>query len=331
MADRRSYEKFNYALRPSKQVERKLIIETLHYLGHNAGYSTKDYAYVGFGSVYYTDFILFHKYLYINDMICVEGSDIPRRMKFNKPYLFIEVRMGKVSTVLPELNFERKYVVWLDYDLGVDYGPWQEEPSILDDVAAFAAKLLPGSFLIITAEAEPRLTNTKEYENLSVSKRDSILVDILNTNYADLLEKRIRKADLTRKEMPRIVSGLLRRQLSSSVLRNYHCVKFRQLFNFNYADGAQMVTVGGLIDRRKALDSLKRSRVYSFPFVHGGKRPVSISVPPLTVREKEAIDAQIEKISRASSINLDIELHKRLLANYLKYYKHYPIYHEAIL
>jgi len=29
----KSYEKFNYALRPSKQVERKLFIEALHYLG----------------------------------------------------------------------------------------------------------------------------------------------------------------------------------------------------------------------------------------------------------------------------------------------------------
>ena len=69
----RSYEKFNYLLRPSKQVERKLFIEALHRL-RAAGYPIYEYTYLGLGSVFYADFILFHKYLYIDKMICAEQT-----------------------------------------------------------------------------------------------------------------------------------------------------------------------------------------------------------------------------------------------------------------
>src|SRR5690349_17029565 len=90
--DLASYEKFNYLLRPAKQVERKLIIDCMLRLGR-AGYHITDYRYVGFGSPYYADFVIFHKYLGIEDMVCIEGSPIENRMKFNKPYPFINLEM----------------------------------------------------------------------------------------------------------------------------------------------------------------------------------------------------------------------------------------------
>jgi hypothetical protein len=85
-----SFEKINYLLRPSKQVERKLIIEALPRLS-KADYFLNEYTYLGLGSVYYADFILFHKYLFIDDMICAEEDAIPKRMDFNKPYEFIRL------------------------------------------------------------------------------------------------------------------------------------------------------------------------------------------------------------------------------------------------
>ena len=77
-----SFEKFHYLLRPSKQVERKLLIETCHRLAR-ANYRVSEYTYIGLGSVYFVDFVLLHRYLYIDDMICVEREAIPKRMKFN--------------------------------------------------------------------------------------------------------------------------------------------------------------------------------------------------------------------------------------------------------
>src|SRR5208337_456544 len=89
-----SFEKFNYLLRPCKQVERKLFIEALHRMSmFSHRYPIKDYTYIGLGSVYYADFILFHKYLYVDSMICAEASDIPKRMDFNKPFDFVILKM----------------------------------------------------------------------------------------------------------------------------------------------------------------------------------------------------------------------------------------------
>ena len=78
-----SFKQFNYSLRPSKQVERKIMIEVLLRLS-KAGYTISDYRYLGFGSPYYVDFVMFHKYLFMKDMVCVEWGEVPKRMKFNK-------------------------------------------------------------------------------------------------------------------------------------------------------------------------------------------------------------------------------------------------------
>lgn len=66
-----SFKQFHYGLRPSKQIERKIMIEVFLRLSKE-GYNISDYTYLGFGSVYYVDFVMFHKYLFMEEMICVE-------------------------------------------------------------------------------------------------------------------------------------------------------------------------------------------------------------------------------------------------------------------
>src|SRR5690606_27908751 len=110
-----SYNSIDYLLRPSKQVERKLIIETIIKLS-SLGYHIHDYTYMGMGSIYYADFVMFHKYLLIEEMICVERDYIPLSMKFNKPYNFIKLNMNQASVVIPLLDRNKKQSMWLDYD-----------------------------------------------------------------------------------------------------------------------------------------------------------------------------------------------------------------------
>src|SRR5437879_6001532 len=114
-----SFKQFHYGLRPSKQVERKIMIEVLLRLS-NVGYSLSDYTYLGFGSPYYVDFVMFHKYLFIENMICVEWGDIEKRMKFNKPFKFIKLLLGALLTHIPRIQPTKKYLVWLDYDRSLD-------------------------------------------------------------------------------------------------------------------------------------------------------------------------------------------------------------------
>ena len=46
---------------PAKQVERRMMIELLQLLSQ-VGFSINTYQYTGMGSVYYVDFVLFHKH-----------------------------------------------------------------------------------------------------------------------------------------------------------------------------------------------------------------------------------------------------------------------------
>ena len=103
-----SFSRFNYLLRPSKQVERKLFIEALHRLALGS-FRIHEYTYLGFGSPYYADFILFHKYLHIDSMVCVERENIPRRMQFNQqkrrvPSLIGACRLIKCTNNRPSLH-----------------------------------------------------------------------------------------------------------------------------------------------------------------------------------------------------------------------------------
>ena len=76
-------------------------------------------------------------------MICVEREAIPERMKFNKPYRFIQLEMKFVRDIIPTLKKERPYFVWLDYDSGLT-------PEILEDIDGFIQSLANGSVLLIS-------------------------------------------------------------------------------------------------------------------------------------------------------------------------------------
>src|SRR5688572_20068153 len=97
----RSFEKFNYLLRPAKQVERKLILQGLLALMRD-GVPIDSYTYLGFGSVFYADFVMLHKSIGIEDMYCVEAQPVERRMRFNMPYGLVKLRMGALSDTLPD-------------------------------------------------------------------------------------------------------------------------------------------------------------------------------------------------------------------------------------
>jgi len=315
----RSYEKFNYLLRPSKQVERKLFIEILHALKSD-DYPIQDYTYLGFGSIFYADFILFHKYLYIDKMVCVERDPIERRMKFNKPFGFIKLFMRSASELIPRIRRNTRYIVWLDYDRPLD-------SELLQDIDGFIQVLAPGSILLATVEAEPRLT-TEGFDDLSAKDRSRELLKLYSREFSSLVRHEIRAPNLTRNELPKLVSRILIGQVSRSLLSRKG-LDFIQLFNFCYADGAQMLTLGGIIDRPAAARRRPLQRLFRHAHVRTSEEPEVISVPPLTVREKHWIDTNSLRPIAARARRLDLD--EKLMKNYEKYYRHYPTYFESMI
>jgi hypothetical protein len=315
-----SFEKFNYLLRPSKQVERKLFIEALHKLSTES-FRIPEYTYLGFGSVYYADFILFHKYLYIDKMICVESASIPNRMRFNIPFEFIQLHMKQVAQVIPQLNRDEKYIVWLDYEKHLDR-------DILADTAGLLHVLVPGSVLIVTVDADPRLLNEREADEECRERQIQNLLTTFRDELGRYYPGEIRRSVISRSGLPKFFAGILRSQFQEELAKRPG-IEFLQLFNFKYADGAQMLSLGGVVGDAEDGRRLMNSGVFELQFVTKGDEPIRISVPPLTVREKQWLEQKLKDSLRTE--DLAFELDQDLLDNFRAYYRHYPSYHETLV
>ena len=151
MKPKSSYETINYRLRPAKAVERKMLCEALRRL--SAFGDIAKYRYVGFGSAYFTDFVLFHRALGIASMVSIEhDTDNEARFEFNKPFGCVTMKYMPASQALPALPWNERTIFWLDYD-----GQLDEE--VLSDVAAVATRAVSGSVLIVSVNAHPDQIN----------------------------------------------------------------------------------------------------------------------------------------------------------------------------
>ena len=140
-----SYQKIDYSVRPAKSIERKMICEVISKLLILE--KINNYRYVGFGSVFFTDFILLHKTFGFNSMISIEkNTQDMQRFKFNKPYSCIDLRFGTSNEVLPEINWDRPVILWLDYDSKIREG-------VFNDIGIFCTKAATHSIIIITVNA----------------------------------------------------------------------------------------------------------------------------------------------------------------------------------
>ncbi len=110
--------------------------------------SLQEYSYVGFGSMYFSDFMLFHKRLGIDDMVSIERDRHHREpFEFNLPFDCVQMQFGKSTSVLPKLEWDKPSIVWLDYEETVT-------PTTLADINTIVEKCSSGGTLIITVNSD---------------------------------------------------------------------------------------------------------------------------------------------------------------------------------
>ncbi|MBM7865682.1 hypothetical protein GTO89_02640 [Heliobacterium gestii] len=307
-----SGEKIDYSLRPAKCIERKMICDVLNLL---RGFSDiQKYRYIGFGSFYFVDFTLFHKELGINDMVSIEGNDnIISRAEFNKPYNFIDLHQG-FSTQVLEIEIpwteDKKSIIWMDYDSTI-------ERYMLDDIEIIFERAVPGSIFLMTlntsiGRAGNRLEFLKEklenkcpiglQENRFITKNDAynFMYDLINNNIVTQL--RTRNSTINEKVM------------------------YQQLFNFRYADGAPMLTIGGIIYKESEQNLLEKCDLFRYEFVKTDENHFDITVPCLTLKEK----MEINKNLYSSDNNLSDILKKEDIQQYQRLYRYFPHYFDAV-
>lgn len=296
----------NYALRPAKCVERKIMCELL------AKFSTEtpihDYRYIGFGSFYFSDFVLFHNQLNINKMISIEQSPNKSRYDFNKPYKCIEMAYGPASYVLSnQISFSNdiKDIIWLDYD-----GNFTIE--VLNDIHLLLDRVSSGSFIFASF-------------NTSIPENGGARMPYLHANFHDYLSPKLEEKHISKKTIPSILFSIFdtavqKSMVARNVKEEIDLVAY-PIFFVKYSDNAEMMTIGYYICRS---DSFDKSVVETIPWRPQEDMPYSIDVPCFT-------KAEIREINRLLPGATAEEIHAQLpyleekdIRKYIGMYKYYP-------
>ena len=321
-----SYKKIDYRVRPAKSIERKMLAEAFRKLTEFGRLDS--YRYVGFGSLYFTDFVLFHKMLGFKSMMSIEGEsdkNKQERFRYNLPYKHIEIAFGTSNLVLPQLSWDVRSIVWLDYDGALN-------KDVLQDVAYVVSKAVPGSILLVSVNAS--LIPIKDDDG------DGDGITGMKTPLDNL------KAQIGSEKVP---AGLEAKQLSGwNIARNFRDIidneiadtlvttnrgrsngaklHYKQLFNFHYQDGAKMLTVGGILYDEGQEGNLAKCGFNHLEFFKDGKVEYKIETPLLTYREMRKIDTMIPLLEEDYA---SVPVPRGDIEKYQDFYRYFPHFAET--
>jgi hypothetical protein len=265
----------SYVRRPAKFIQRRMVVDALRRLRAFAPLSS--YEYVGFGGMEFVDFDLIHRELGICRMTSIEldtrNSD---RYQFNAPFAEVKLVFDRASAILPTLLDDAVLrVVWLDYECRLN----QE---VLQDLGTALRKLLPGSVFLVSVNAVAPTTAGER----------------LNTFTADVTPERVPEGTtngtLAKWGWSEASHAILVAEAASEVVRRTDGASFEQLFDFRYADGARMLTWGGIIvgpGNRQSFDLANFDELSQVR--NEGDPPCKVDPPLLTMREALHLNAQL--------------------------------------
>ena len=327
-AKRASFEDVHYLLRPAKNVQRKMICEALARLEFFHPLST--YRYVGFGSVYFGDFMLFHRRLGIDKMTTIEAElSAEERVKFNRPFDCIQVEMGFSTAVLPSLKLEQQpNIVWLDYD-----GVLKDFMRI--DIRSLAASVAPCSVILVTIDARWKALeetvnsveapNPEEYQEIPVHEKIVLLTGDNRFLNADLTGDNLSEAYRCSMQAA-LEEGISERNRELIEGGNTDKVQFRQLFNFRYRDQAEMMTIGWLVYAESDTPKLNAAKFDRMDFYRAQEEYFRITAPKLTFHEVREMNRHLPCADPAS---IPVPVSDEYKSDYEKIYRYFPSFAEA--
>lgn len=311
-----SFDVVNYSLRPSKSIQRQIVFDGVRSLQSHL--DLNDLVYVGFGSIWFTDFVLAHKQLGIDDMFSIEADDIGyRRAVFNSPYATVRVLHGFSSTILPELYKNpsisgRPWMIWLDYD--------SECGEILrDDVRSVIENAPANSIILVTF-------NGHEMGYGEAADRPNRLRELFGDVVPDNLSKRACKRERMQETLADLALDFMKSVAADLARPGGFIPAFRAI----YKDNAPMVTVGGILPARGAAQITNQI----VGCASWRCRPTkSIVAPHLTIREAVTLQSQLPCVgglSRNVIRNLGFDLDDQQIEAFESYYRQYPAFAQIV-
>jgi hypothetical protein len=236
-----------------------------------------EFRYIGMGAKYFEDFLVFHNEFGIQDMISIESrKDARDRYEFNKPLKTIEMKYGKTTAVLPQLNYQdKRNLVWLDYD-----DLFSED--IVRDIGILMNKLSVGDIFFISFNYF--------FEGKTQNERKKKFEERID-NSSDPNE---RQENFSTKSLPLVIKRIIDKTINNTLLyRNSDMssadeIQYRQLMFLTYKDGIPMLTIGGILVNEE-MDKLLQDNInyenYRFLKTDNEATAFEIKIPTLTEKE----------------------------------------------
>lgn len=311
-----------YDMRPAKQVERRMIIDALQRLGA-AGFPVADYQYTGFGAIYFVDFILLHKLLGLSKLLSLEQEEsLTSRMKFNRPFSCIEIKMVPASSEIPNLSRDIHHIVWLDYD-----GVLQRD--FLSDIQSAITVLPAGSILLVTVDVEP----PEDHDYTIVDTHFDSSKEVLGPKHwkryfeyhaSSYLKLGLSEADFGKSELILRSTEILKAAFTKSIVARPE-LQFLPMFNFAYRDSHSMLTMGGMIAGRAEKRQLRASNIGETVYYRGDfdSLPFEIKVPRLTRKERVYLDRKCPvRMPGCLAISIWIRSRSDIIGTFTDFYPH---------
>lgn len=322
-----SFRSFNYALRPGKATERKMLVDAFRML--HPFQPIDQYEYIGFGSTSFVDFRLIHKDLGLRKLHSIEkDSNSKARFDFNKPFSCLKMSYGNSDDELPKLPWNGPSIVWLDYEGGFT-------KTVLADLATFSKKAQVGSVLVVTMNVEQLgAPGSKEDEEAGEDARGDEIKTLQEVVGSNQVPQEIRKGDFRGWGKADVYARIMHTQLAFFIHQANELDSMRskasyceQFVYFHYEDNAKMATIGWVLrDKRKeskaAISFLSSLEFYT----PRGKEAFKIEPPVFTHKELLHLETQVPLTKKGIKM---AGIPESDLQQYAKIYKYYPAYVEA--
>ena len=236
-----SFKKIDYSIRPAKHAERRMLCDIFRRVWPFE--RVEKYVYVGFGSVWFADFILFHRALGIQDMVSIEAAQTAKeRIEENKPFR-IPVVYEQSKDALPNLDWERKQFLWHDYDdpLSMD---------MLYDMATVTQHSPSGTLLAVSVQCS-QAPQVAEAAQDTAANKTTALERFINKFGRQRVAQETKADDLYGWRLGTLSRKLLQDEIQAGLaVRNSAGgleMKFRLICEIEYEDGAKMTTLVGIL------------------------------------------------------------------------------------
>lgn len=312
-----SFKRIDYSLRPAKHAERRMLCDVFRRLRPFG--RIEEYVYVGFGSVWFSDFTLIHRSLGIMNMMSIEQAETSRdRIEDNKPFR-IPVDYRKSKDALPDLDWSKNQFLWLDYDDPIC-------PDMLLDMQTVVRRARSGTVLAVSVQCTkaPQLAQAEQDNSAGAPKALDRFTAVFGRDRIspETSEDQLygwQFGGLSREILLHEIEAELaaRNSGSSEAEMCYHLI-----CEIEYEDGAKMTTLAVVFYSPADQERLKQCHFETLDFLPSPLAPVRILVPKLTSREFKKLESQLPLVS-GHELNLGT-IPEAEARKFIKMYRYLP-------